>query len=285
MLPYTYVKGKKYFKMILTDEETVKPDMGYVLAEDGLYYINENKGYAFVAKPGELPFDEIKPEMTCKFPPVSFKVYSEVLSFLRKVNDTHDAEGNVLLVLRKDIPFEGQEYKVLVPKQKVSSGSVDYTIDHEILEEGEFLAGSIHSHPTFGAYQSGIDHADEVQFEGIHITLGHIDRPDSGVECHVRFCFAGTTHDIPKGEHGDYISTTTDVEDNFPDDWMGKVEKETWGGGIYSYGGFYGGRRPETPCQHDMESVCNLVEPGYPALRNDDESDELIPFNMDGIVV
>jgi hypothetical protein len=49
----------------------------------------------------------------------------------------------------------------------------------EILEnDGYSLIGTIHSHCDFSAFHSGVDDADEFKFDGIHITIGHVDRAD-----------------------------------------------------------------------------------------------------------
>jgi hypothetical protein len=142
--------------------------------------------------------EEVKEESAYAYPQISFDVYWRTLCFLREVYKIHQSEANVLLVLNRNIPFADQEYKIIIPEQEVSGGSVDYAegIRKIRLEEGEFFAGSIHSHPGFSAFQSGTDRADEINFEGLHLTFGQIAKDP--IEIDQRVCLAGDVYTIKK---------------------------------------------------------------------------------------
>ena len=103
--------------------------------------------------------------------------------------------------------FRSQKYKIYIPKQTVSSASVDYSIDYKELEKDEFLAGSIHSHPDFDAFQSGVDHEDEFTFDGVHLTFGHIDKTIPDI--HGRIVLGGKSYDA---ENLIEISPETKIE-------------------------------------------------------------------------
>lgn len=45
----------------------------------------------------------------------------------------------------------------------------------ELITNGYFLFGTIHSHCDFGAFHSGVDDADEYGFDGVHITIGNVN--------------------------------------------------------------------------------------------------------------
>lgn len=45
----------------------------------------------------------------------------------------------------------------------------------ELEEDGYILMGTIHSHCDFDAFHSGTDDADEVNFDGVHITIGRVN--------------------------------------------------------------------------------------------------------------
>ena len=140
---------------------------------------------------------EVKTQAIFELPAVNYQTYRQVLAFLRAVYEKHKSEGAVLLTLNRNQPLLSQEYKVVVPTQVVGYSTVDYKdIDQIPMGEGEFLAGSIHSHPKFGAFQSGTDHKDEINFDGLHLTFGHIDRPVP--EIHTRLCLAGTVYNNPQ---------------------------------------------------------------------------------------
>jgi proteasome lid subunit RPN8/RPN11 len=67
------------------------------------------------------------------------------------------------------------------PAQTVTGGSVKYNrADQPTLKErvqyGWKVVGTIHSHCDFSAFHSGVDTDDEADFDGLHITLGHVNR-------------------------------------------------------------------------------------------------------------
>ena len=97
----------------------------------------------------------------------------------------------------KNIDHEQCGYVVACPKQKVSSASVNYGEEHtgerisdivkEIRENDPVVEEcgddyshqymhvcSIHSHPDFNAYHSGVDDRDEFDWDGLHLTIGGV---------------------------------------------------------------------------------------------------------------
>lgn len=86
----------------------------------------------------------------------------------------------------------GDKYRILVPKQSVSMGSVHATdFNNSIdIETGEVIetwwpagwnpCGSSHSHGSLAAFFSGVDDNNELGDPGIHITVGGI-RPANGL--------------------------------------------------------------------------------------------------------
>jgi hypothetical protein len=158
-----------------------------------------NSAYEVVRpiKPKEIPnAEKVEEGAISRYPKISFDVYWKVLCFLRKVYDVNKAEGCVLLTLNRNTPIAKQEYGIKIPIQKVSGASVEMKELHQIpLAEGEFFAGSIHSHPSFGAYQSGTDHSDEIPCDGLHVTLGKLSQETP--EIHQRFSFAGKFYTPP----------------------------------------------------------------------------------------
>lgn len=101
----------------------------------------------------------------------------------------------------KNIDHEQCGYVVACPKQKVSSASVNYGEDHTgerisdivkeirdndpVVEEcGDDYSHqymhvcSIHSHPDFNAYHSGVDDRDEFDWDGLHLTIGGVMKDD-----------------------------------------------------------------------------------------------------------
>jgi len=49
--------------------------------------------------------------------------------------------------------------------------------------EGFELFGTIHSHAGISAFHSGTDDRDEIHFDGLHITVGNLDKPSRSYAC------------------------------------------------------------------------------------------------------
>lgn len=78
----------------------------------------------------------------------------------------------------KEIDHSECEYVICCPKQKVSAAAVNYSImksQPKDLNYNFMLVASIHSHPNFSAYHSSVDDHDEMDWDGLHVTLGYIN--------------------------------------------------------------------------------------------------------------
>jgi len=172
----------------------------------------------------ELPKDylpEIVEKVTLKMqklPPVMLR---EAQLFFREVEKKHSSESSILYYYHT----EKREYQPYVPPQEVTGTSVDYKIEPEVSDkmktDGFILVGSIHSHPTFGAFQSGTDTKDEICFEGWHITLGNVPKEIPDIHC--RIVISGTSRDVEKEAIIDFFPDT-----EFPKEWVEKVGKKTF---------------------------------------------------------
>jgi len=235
-LPVFYKLKDKFFDVATNQEVDIKEvSYGFVISKKGLFSILVSKGHSIIrpAKTELERFDEIEEEVTYNYPKVSYAIYSKALQFFREVYKKHQSEGALLLVLNRTQPLEEQEYKIYIPKQQVSTAGVDYTVDHSELGKDEFLAGSIHSHPDFDAFQSGVDEEDEFTFDGVHLTFGHIQQTVPDI--HGRVVLARQSY-----EAKDLIEIAPPSSDTIPEDWMKKVEKETYNAIVGNYMNNYG---------------------------------------------
>lgn len=169
---------------------------------------------------------------TVFLPAISAIIYEQALAFFQDVYDQFGGEACVLLAMNRNQDHLKQKYRIIVPKQKVTGGSVDYTkglkLAYEELREGEYFVGTIHSHPGFSAYQSNIDHKDEISFDGIHITLGYIKKSPK-IETDVRFSFCGTIY-TPNKDQDPYCFDYQPKEKRYyPPEWLDKVSKPRTG--------------------------------------------------------
>ena len=241
-LPIVICKDGKLLLVETTTEIESKPDQCILVAKNGVLLHNNTPGYTLVkeSKGKGLELDEVKENCSYAYPPVNFNTYMLSLRFLRKVYEIHKSEGVVLLVLNRNRSLKNQKYQIVVPKQEVSGASVDYKEGikeaHKLLNTGEFFAGTIHSHPGFGAFQSSTDSSDELNFDGIHITLGKIDQEHP--EIHQRVCFGGKSFDVKES----IVQTMPpNIPQTFPEEWMKQISSKTRQIGFEEdYDGAYG---------------------------------------------
>lgn len=107
-------------------------------------------------------------------PKIKAKVFGQVLGFFRMIYKEYRTEAGTILNL-KTHPQNPKLKKVdfTVPHQRVSSGSCKYEI---VIDPTYINCGTIHSHANFSAFHSGTDINDERYFDGLHITVGHVDQ-------------------------------------------------------------------------------------------------------------
>lgn len=168
-----------------------KPERESVFSEDTkdtLFWFVAGKDGLFVHRPMEIgrviyrdfpkhleAFPYSKGILDYTFPPLPKEIMAQALDFFRRIYNSDKSEAEVLLVF----DTISQQVKLFVPPQKCSGGSVHSAFNPEHLARGSVLIGSIHSHCNFDAFHSGTDTNDASEFDGIHITIGHVntDKP------------------------------------------------------------------------------------------------------------
>jgi len=160
------------FPLYISSPGVKLPEQGtyYVLARDGLY-IRKNTGFvtAMVKVPQISFLQELKTEAQLHIPRLPALLALKVVSFFRAIYTEHKSEATLLIHYDQ----ENTRFALECPLQTVSNASVNYQ-SHERFE-GFQLIGTIHSHATMNAFHSGIDTDDEMNFDGLHITIGNMD--------------------------------------------------------------------------------------------------------------
>jgi len=166
--------------------ELPKSGMYYVVAKNGIYiHVERQIGSALVKVDGIPWLEDAKPSISIKLPKIPGRIIGQALTFFRKVWNKFQAEACVQLYYSKEL----NQYRLWCPQQQVSRSGVSYNRADQIpyeerIGEGKFdvtkqwkwqVVGTIHSHCNFDAFHSGTDTNDEETFDGIHITLGHVD--------------------------------------------------------------------------------------------------------------
>jgi len=158
------------------DGKTVLPETGtfYVIAKGGIY-LHKDTGLinALVKIDGISPLEEIKVHAKFKLPHLPSELIVQALLFFRSVYQKHRAEAMVLLYFSES----KQQFSIDAPSQEVSHSGIKYIPNTDYIKDNVKLVGTIHSHADFSAFHSGTDVHDEKDFDGIHITIGNVDKP------------------------------------------------------------------------------------------------------------
>ena len=105
--------------------------------------------------------------------------FGKIIAFFKKVyQDYNRNEANTVIHFNK----KSGRFKTQVPLQKTSSGSVAY-LNEQI--KGYQRIGTIHSHAHMSAFHSTTDDTDEVDFDGLHITVGNMNKDYISISCSI----------------------------------------------------------------------------------------------------
>lgn len=160
------------FKIWINDGTTEMPndDILYIVSKEGIMLKKKLGLFASLVPVKNISIlNEIDTYASMHIEKISARKFANILTFFRKVLEEYGGEGNIILHYNQ----EKKKYKIEVPKQEVGGASVEY--ESLVSFKGYERIGTIHSHPTFAASHSGIDHMDETSWDGLHITIGNIN--------------------------------------------------------------------------------------------------------------
>ena len=168
------------FPVYVLEKGQKLPETGtfYVVGKNGLFLVKDTGLIrATVPVKGVSFLEQVDLSAQLLLPKLSQELIVRTLLFFRAVYKKHQSEAEVQLHYNSAIG----EFMLHCPKQQVSGAGVHY--DSKERFEGFQLVGTIHSHAGFGAFHSGIDQSDEKNFDGLHITIGHLNQPYFTISC------------------------------------------------------------------------------------------------------
>lgn len=200
----------------------------------------------------EVP--EIEVFMSDKAPPfyweggkIPFDLWSQVVSFMKWTQRTFKAEAHCTLFYNPTT----KEWAAWAFPQKTFGMTVSLdTADERYKEDrrrfnGEWImAGSVHHHCLAKAFQSGTDSADEMDKEGVHVTVG--ETLDEAVDLHCRKVLGGAMNECKMSEFFEYPEWAKNVpkhligcledhdilglvpEVTFPEEWKSRISERTF---------------------------------------------------------
>lgn len=152
------------------------------------------EGYAptFAAQPKVVSLEKL--QFVWRGPKIPFSLYSKMVAFFRKIQKLHDSECQVRFFFNPNtLIWDIHAF----PQQGLGMSTIEingeqFDQQRATWPEPWFGFGTGHHHCKAGAFQSGIDKADEENTDGLHITLGNVDKEQ--MSFHGRLVFCGETH-------------------------------------------------------------------------------------------
>lgn len=155
--------------------EIKQENEAFIIAKNGIFRKVRTHLFNSIVEVNRLPgLKVIKPFGQMNMPKLTKHQISQVISFFHDVNARLHSECMVLIYYNPEI----RQVELRAPeRQFVTGGSIKYHM-YPPSQDGFLLCGSIHSHSSMGAFHSGTDIRDEIDFDGLHITFGSFDSDD-----------------------------------------------------------------------------------------------------------
>lgn len=190
--------------------------------------VNNFVGRAVAVSTDPLPDNFLGLEENCVYslPDIPQTMLEKLDQFFRLVHAQHGTESIVLLTF-DPTKEDSSGWGVLVPEQTNTSAHCNYDAESVLALKPEhlYVVGSVHSHPEMPAYASGTDHADQADFDGIHITFGWQKSVNAGAtQYHIELQLSGHNYKLTPE---DVFEDFTLQKDPDPEvvEWTGKVKK------------------------------------------------------------
>ncbi|HWP61818.1 MAG TPA: hypothetical protein VN495_04415, partial [Candidatus Paceibacterota bacterium] len=151
---------------------TKVPENGtyYMVARNGmLMHVRNDWVDAVVPMKEFQALEPVEIRAQLKLPPIDALVFAKAVAFFSSIYIRYGTEAIVLLHYGAELGWQ-----LSVPRQQVSRSQVRYKMDERIA--GYQCVGTMHSHADMLAGHSHVDIADEGVFDGVHLTVGSLER-------------------------------------------------------------------------------------------------------------
>lgn len=178
---------------------------------------------------------------------IPFILWAQIVSFMKWSQRTFKAEAHCTLFYNPTT----REWAAWAFPQKTMGMTVALDTTDERYKEDRrrfngdwIMAGSVHHHCLAKAFQSGTDSADEMDKEGVHVTIG--ETLDEVVDLHCRKVLGGTMVECKMSEFFGYPEWAQNVPDHlvnciedhdilgfvaevpFPEEWKSRISERTF---------------------------------------------------------
>lgn len=194
-----------------------------------LKVVNNMVGRSIAIAEEPFPSDQfaaVKTEAYYSLPKIPYSLIEKLDEFFRVVDAQHGTESIVILTFDPNVD-DSSGWGVLVPEQSNTSVHCKYDADSIAFLKPDhvMIVGSVHSHPGMAAYASGTDHADQADFDGIHITFGWQKTVNNGAtQYYAEMQLSGNAYKL---DIDDVIEFSNVKKDPDPEvvEWTTKVKK------------------------------------------------------------
>lgn len=159
------------FDIFINDgtKEIPKDDIVYIVGKDGIFLKKKVGLMESVAKVDRISIlEDVSTSATLHVSKIPAVTFAKIVEFFKEVYEKYDSECIVMVHYNK----KKKRYRIEVPEQEVSPASLDYKSEDAYKDYD--VVGTIHSHCNMSAFHSGTDIHDEIDRDGIHITVGKI---------------------------------------------------------------------------------------------------------------
>lgn len=144
----------------------------YLVTRSGPMIMHTNPYFEAVVPATKIPMlAEVRPMAVSRLPAIPAAQVAQCIAFFREVYHLYKGEAMLIIAYRDDT----QAYAFVAPEQIVSSSKIDYDLPQ--VPEGYVIVGTVHSHGSGRAFYSPTDDHDDNTLDGIHLTIGCLDRP------------------------------------------------------------------------------------------------------------
>lgn len=147
----------------------------YLVGKSGIYKQIVNAFYSARLKvAGISHLEDTSESVKLRVPKLPLKLLQQAEAFFLTVYEAHHSEAVVVLLANPAT----NEWRIDAPIQEVD-GSLHVSYDPTSISvpKGFTIFGTIHSHANIPAFHSATDDSDECCSDGLHITIGNLDKP------------------------------------------------------------------------------------------------------------
>lgn len=189
-------------------------------------------GLIRVNSAANLDLTSMKESAYWSLPAIPIEMVTELENFFRAAHKKHGSEAIVMLTY--DPAYADEENKeegwgFLVPDQENNAGHCHYEWDSVMQEKPPHvdIVGSMHSHPGMSAFASHTDAEDQLDWDGLHITIGWMNSKNNGAaEWHIEYQLNNRRFEFKPSDVFEIEGDKLEWDD--PKGYLDKIKKKSY---------------------------------------------------------